>query len=114
MRQRHLVPVAGYRLKIRLSTIVSSTLITSDETMGMKIVTGPRSTTRSPGNWPSRSNPGSRGGQYQQGAHRGKDQTGNEKQPAGAGEVTHGAPSLFLDAIVDPRRDAKDDHEQGG
>jgi hypothetical protein len=35
------VPVAGYRLKIRLSKIVNSTLITSDETMGMKIVTGP-------------------------------------------------------------------------
>jgi hypothetical protein len=52
-------------------------------------------------------------GQYQQGAHRGKDETANEKQPAGAGEVTHGTPSLFLDAIVDPRRDAKDDHEQG-
>jgi hypothetical protein len=25
-----------------------------------------------------------------------------------------GAPSLLLDAIVDPGRDAKDDHEQGG
>jgi hypothetical protein len=52
-------------------------------------------------------------GQYQQRARRGEDETSNEQKPAGAGEVTHGAASLLLDAIVDPRRDAEDDHEQG-
>jgi hypothetical protein len=88
--------------------MVSSTLITREEMMGMKIVTGPRWTIKSPGNWPSRSNPGNRG------ACSGQDETGNEEKSADAGEVTHGTPSLLLDAIVDPRRDAKDDHEQGG
>ena len=35
--------------------MVSNTLITIEETMGKKTVTGPRSSTKSPGNRPSRS-----------------------------------------------------------
>jgi hypothetical protein len=53
-------------------------------------------------------------GQHQQCACSGQDETGNEEKSADAGEVAHGTPSLILDAIVNPRRDAKDDHEQGG
>jgi hypothetical protein len=53
-------------------------------------------------------------GQDQQRTNGGENQTGNEQKPARAGEISHGAPSLLLDAIVDPRSDAKDDHEQGG
>jgi hypothetical protein len=52
--------------------------------------------------------------QYEQCAHRGEEETANQQKPADAGKVTHGALRLFLDTIVDPSGDAKDDHEQGG
>src|SRR5829696_1741882 len=52
--------------------------------------------------------------QYEQCAHRGEEEPANQQKPADAGKVTHGALRLFLDTIVDPGGDAKDDHEQGG
>ena len=94
--------------------MVSSTLITREEMMGMKIVTGPPFDHKIARQLAQPVQSREPRGQHQQCACGGEDETGNEQKPAGAGEVTHGALSLILDAIVDPRRDAKDDHEQGG
>jgi hypothetical protein len=45
---------------------------------------------------------------------RGDQETSNEEEAPGAGEVSHGAVDLLLDALVDSGGDAEDDHEEGG